>query len=784
MEEIILKKHYNDKITEREIKNSLISQKSAEEGIVLLKNDGVLPLKHNINIALYGAGARKTVKGGWGSGDVNERKSTSIEEGLKEIGYKITTNKWINEYDIIYNKELKKWKQKCKDFVNENKGQYIMDSIPFISPCGRIITDTDIKKSNTNVAIYVLSRTSGEGADRKNEKGDFKLFDEEIENLKRLVKNYKKVILIINSGGIIDTSFLKEIPEINAIIYMSQAGCRGGNAIANILSGKVTPSGKLSDTWASKYEDYPVCINNDKDVINIKYKEGIFVGYRYFDTFNIIPNFEFGYGLSYTQFSININDISIENEKVLLSIKVKNIGKKYKGKEVVQIYISCSNNEQNKEYQRLVGFKKTKLLKPGEEQEFKYIVDMENMKSYNEKIASWILEKGKYTLRIGNSSRNTETIAYININKTAIIQKVKNICNLKTNLKEYKPNELKREDKLNIPTFNLDIKDKDFVKQNKEEDKNIKLVINKLETKELFNIICGAHNPRSRKIKFYKSVVPGAVGETTSKLKEKYSIENIVFSDGPAGIHIKQKYNDNGKKVYQYCTAMPIGVLLAQTWNEEILKEVGYAVAQEMKEFGISVWLAPGMNIHRDPLCGRNFEYFSEDPFLTGKVAGNIVLGLQNINGISATLKHFACNNKENNRIFSNSIISEKALREIYLRGFEIAIKLSNPRAIMTSYNKINGVATSNSYDLCTEVLRNEWEFNGVVMTDWFSQTIGDACAKEAIKAGNDLIMPGNVKDIEDIEKNYKEGKLDIEDLKKCATNILKVIIESNKYVK
>lgn len=272
MRNIEIKRNYSSKITKREVKNSLISQKAAEEGIVLLKNDGTLPLNRNINIALYGAGARKTIKGGWGSGEVNERKSISIEEGLEEKGYRITTKRWLNDYDKIYAKELENWKQKSKEFLVKHKNQYVMEAVPFIMPSGRKITNEDIKVSNTEIAIYVISRISGEGADRENKKGDYRLFDTEIENLKRLVESYQKVILIINSGGIIDTSSLKEIKSINSIIYMSQAGSNGGHAITNILCGDVTPSGKLSDTWAINYNDYTT--SDEKDLVNVKYKEG------------------------------------------------------------------------------------------------------------------------------------------------------------------------------------------------------------------------------------------------------------------------------------------------------------------------------------------------------------------------------------------------------------------------------------------------------------------------------------------------------------------------------
>jgi len=780
MRERIFHPIYDSDITIREVNNAIISKKAAEEGFVLLKNNGVLPLKRKRKIALYGAGAQKTIEGGWGSGDVNERKNICIKKGLEESGYVITTEKWINDYEDIYDQELKKWKQECEDFRKGNKDKYIVDAIPFIMPAGRLITDEDIKESNTNVAIYVIARTSGEGADRKNVKGDYKLFDEEISNLKKLVENYKNVILIINSGGVIDLSFLDEITNIDAIIYMSQAGTAGGYAISNIIRGNVTPSGKLTDTWARKYEDYPIAkIKEDN-----KYEEGIFVGYRYFDSFDIKPQFEFGYGLSYTDFLIKVSGISLEKGKLKLKIKVKNVGVKYSGKEVVQIYISAPDGKIKKEYQKLVGFVKTKLLRPKEEQEIIKIINVEDMKLYDEEEASWILDKGKYIVRVGNSSRNTKVVANIDVKEKIVLEKVKNICQLNEKINEIKPERKLEKNEYKVKIITLEESNIEKIANNFtiEENKKAKEIIDRFSLEELCTIVCGAHDEKREQVKYYDSVIPGAAGETTSALKEKYGITNLVCADGPAGIKLKKVYTDNDKEAYQYCTGMPVGTLLAQTWNAELLQEVGFCIGGEMDEFGISIWLAPGMNIHRDPLCGRNFEYYSEDPFLTGMIAANIVEGLQKNRGIGATIKHFACNNKEENRVFYNSILSERVLREIYLRGFEIAVKLAHPVAVMTSYNNINNVPTANSYDMCTQVLRNEWNFKGMVMTDWFEATIGGSTPSEAIKAGNDLMMPGHLTDIEELKKSVEEGTLKIEDLRKSAINILNVILKSNKY--
>lgn len=786
MRERIFQKIYDSNITEREINNSIVSRIAAEEGFVLLKNNGILPIINKKHIALFGAGASKTIKGGWGSGEVNERKSVSIKEGLENAGYVITSEKWISDYEDIYDQELEVWQRRCENFKDYNIGKYIVDAIPFIMPVGRLISDEDITNSNTDTAIYVISRAAGEGADRKNEKGDYKLFDIEIVNLKKLVSNYKEVILIINSGGIINLSFLDQIPQIGAVLYMAQAGCEGGNAISNIISGNVTPSGKLTDTWAKEYEDYPVNINfNDRDKNNEEYREGIYVGYKYFNSFDIKPQFEFGYGLSYTDFKIQVGNIWFEENELKIEIKVKNIGEKYSGKEVVQIYMSAPDGNLKKEYQRLVGFTKTKLLTPNEEQDFIQTIDMEMIKSYDEQIACWVLEKGRYIVRVGNSSVNTKEIAYIDIEKDIIVEKVKNICKLQNPMYEIEPEAQNIKYELSIPIlkFNWDFSKK-INKDNIKFNAKVNEIINELTLEELCDLVCGAHPEDKEEVKSYESIVPGAAGETTSTLKRKYGIPNLILADGPAGIKLKKTYTEEGKNVYQYCTAMPIGILLAQTWNPEILRKVGFCIGSEMDLFGISIWLAPGMNIHREPLCGRNFEYLSEDPLITGIVAANIIIGLQKNKGIGATVKHFVCNNREENRVLANIILTERTLREIYLRGFEIAVKLSNPVAVMTSYNDINNVPTANSYDLCTEVLRNEWGFNGIVMTDWFEATIGTSLPSEAIKAGNDLMMPGHLSDIRKLKKSVQDGTLQIEDLKRCASNILNVIYNSNKFEK
>ena len=740
MKEKEFMRNTSDKISEREIKNALLTQQCAEEGIVLLKNNNILPIKKKNNIALYGAGARKTVKGGLGSGEVNERKSITIEEALEKAGFKITTKQWINDYDEIYDNSRKEWQKIYDKFKVENIEQALIDTIPYIMPAGRLISQKDIKESKTNTAIYVISRISSEGADRENIKGDFQLLDIERQNLEILAKEYKNVIVVINSGSVIDTSFVEEIPQIGAVIYMLQAGMRGADALVQILLGKVTPSGKLTDTIARKYEDYPNAEtfgDNDENTAVEKYSEGIYVGYRYFDSFKIEPLYEFGYGLSYTQFDIEVKKVYIENTKINCIVKVKNKGKKYAGKEVVQIYMSAPQNKLKKEYQRLVAFAKTSRLEPEKSEELKIVFDITNMKSYCERTAEWILEKGIYTLRIGNSSKNNKVEAYIELKNDVVIEKDTNICKLEENLIETEPPQIQSSLLEGVPKLQLDTQKIETkiisYKPIKIPDSEAKELVEKLNVDELCSLVCGEYIEEPNKIIWRDPSVPGGAGETTLKLKEKYNIQNIILSDGPAGLRLKNKYEMGENVYYQYCTAFPIATVLAQMWNTDLIEKVGIAVGEEMNEFGITIWLAPAMNIHRNPLCGRNFEYFSEDPLIGGKMAAFLTKGVQKNPGVGTTIKHFVCNNQESNRINANSVVSERALREIYLRGFEIAIKEANPMAVMASYNMVNGVNPASSIELCTKVLRNEWSFKGIVMTDWSIATLGNSTSQGCI---------------------------------------------------
>jgi beta-glucosidase len=802
--------------SQREREHQELAYRAALEGIVLLENNGALPVKPG-KIALYGAGAEKTIKGGTGSGEVNERHSVSILEGLEKAGYTITTGKWINDYNRLFEEALEAYKAEVAKQMRLFKIYEIMET-PFRYPYGREITDADIKESDTDTCIYVVARQAGEGADRKLDNGDYSLTEIEKKNIGKCAESYKKTIVVINVGSVFDLGFMEEIPGINALLYFCQQGMQGGRAFADILSGKSTPSGKLVDTWPKKYDDIPFAreysyLNGDLE--NEYYREGIYVGYRYFDAFNVEPRYEFGYGLGYTGFDIKFSEAVVDKTKVMVKVKVQNTGDRFTGKEVVQLYVSCPQNNLAKEYQRLAAFSKTRELKPGETQELELEIDLKSLASYHEERASFILEQGDYIVRLGNSSRNTVPCAVITLDQKVVLSRHKNICKPQSKIEEIKPPEVIYKDDLS-DVKKLMVKAADFETITYEyknppvcSDKKVDELLKKLSIKEMVELVVGAGLSSSFFSKNYFNA-PGAIGNTTSKLVKK-GIINITLADGPAGLRLQKTsaVNKRGKirmidaqieflnylpklikrflfgnpekddLIYQFTTAFPVELALAQTWNTNLLEEIGRAVSIEMAEYGITFWLAPGLNIHRNPLCGRNFEYYSEDPYLTGKLAAALTRGVQSIEGNYVTLKHYCANNQEDNRNRVSSDLNERALREVYLRGFEIAVREAKAKGVMTSYNRVNGTYTANSHDLCTKVLRNEWGFEGVVMTDWFSTGKGLGNNGLCMKAGNDLIMPGGRYYKKEILAELKKGNIEEEDLRRCAANVLRSILDS-----
>ena len=823
----------NPEIQPWEMKHRQIAREAAAEGIVLLKNeDHVLPLKEGSAVALYGAGAGRTIKGGTGSGDVNERERVSIWQGMKNAGYEITSEDWIRSYDEIYEKARQNWKNDIVKRAGGNGGEVlnffdVYSTTPFIMPTGDPV-NKPADGENTDTAIYVISRVAGENADRNTAGGDYYLKEDEHQMLTDICAYYKDVIVVVNAGGQVDLSFMDEFENIKALLAIVQPGMEGGNAFADVISGKVNPSGKLVDSWAYKYEDYPNAAtfsHNNGNVEKEFYEEGIYVGYRYFDTFKVPVRYGFGFGLSYTAFSMgNYKVEKAEKENgIKVSVCVKNTGD-VAGKEVVQAYVSLPGGKLEKEAHCLAAYAKTELLQPGQEQTVTLEIPAERLTFYDEENAAYILEKGFYGICVGNSLESAELIGGAQLDETAVVEKVKNLFAEQDEMKELEQETGKTSQReaaqksmaaekqlpvLEMKAADFETKEVVYKKNSELADPEAMEFVNTLSVEELINLAAGdPGKAQGGNLGAAGISVPGSAGETHRCAIEK-GLASIVLADGPAGLRLMKYYHVNegkivsmpfefsleggifydgatdlpGERYYQYCTAIPVGTMLAQTWNTGLIEKVGAMIGKEMERFNVTLWLAPGMNIHRNPLCGRNFEYYSEDPYIAGTIAAAMTNGVQSNYGCGTTIKHFACNNQEDNRMGSDSILSERTIRELYLKGFEIAVKESQPLSIMTSYNLINGVHAANNYDLCTDVARNEWGFQGAIMTDWTTTEKDETCtASGCMRAGNDLVMPGCFGDHDNMKKELEAGTLKIEDLKACIARLVSVIWKSNQY--
>ena len=903
----------SEEISEREQRHRILAREAAEESIVLLKNDGVLPLPTGIPVALFGAGAGLTIKGGTGSGDVNVRHSVSIYDGFTLARVRVTSKDWIEDYEERYELARQAWKRQILDECGgTTDGQLFFDtytSHAFEMPEGRPIEDTDVQDAKT--AVYVISRVAGEGSDRHLAKGDYYLTDHELEDLRVLATLVEKIVIVINAGAPIDLTVLEAMPEVKAILFMGQAGEEGGNACARILLGFVNPSAKLTATWAKHYMDYPGAmefsdvraqlnednaygavetIDRDALLARSRYEEGIYVGYRYFDSFGVAPRYHFGHGLSYTSFVLTAEAPRAAADGLYIPVTVENTGNPYAGKEVVQVYAACPQpavisgedgvkaaasgepaetltedagdggagvkasaqaKVEAKEYKRLVAFRKTRLLAPGEQETMTLHVDGRALASfrtdYDAAHGAWVIEAGRYAIFVGSSSEESrlQLAGVVEVAEEKVLEIVPHICPVKdADFHECAApvESLRRKTQAWSDTWatmkqaaqqgkriaglcgklgwtqalgeTVWAPGEEPVFRNAQDDldRMAHAIASALEVKDLIPLLMGEFDMHASALGSAGQRVPGTAGETSRSLEELLHVPGISMADGPAGLRLSRSYlveRATGEKLstgieanfengffasepaepekyerwYQFTTAWPVGTNLAQTWNEELLGAVGRATGIEMEEFHVAWWLAPGMNIQRNPLNGRNFEYYSEDPLLSGKMAAAITKGVQTLPGVGTTVKHFACNNQENNRMGVNAVVSERALREIYLRGFEIAIKESQPMCIMTSYNEINGVHSANNADLCTEIARREWHFQGVIMTDWATTLdFGGADAAGCVAAGNDLIMPGATSDLENIEQAYAEGRLSEADIRSCAERVLNIVLRTNGY--
>ena len=810
-----------DEIQNYEIEHQEEVRRLAGECMVILENDGVLPLQAGTKkIALFGTGARHTIKGGTGSGDVNVRENISIAQGLERAGFKFVTEGWLDQYDRLYADAQEAYAKKLNEFTEKTGKPSMLYAFenPFEEPEQPEITEADVKEADVkeaDAAIYVISRNSGEGKDRRAEKGDYYLSDRELQNIRFMTEHYKNCIVLLNVGGVIDLTSLKAIEGVQAIMLVGQTGNMGGYAVADVLTAKTIPSGKLTDTWAKSYEDYPSSAtfsHRDGNLDDEYYSDGIYVGYRYFDTFGVMPLYCFGYGKSYTEFEIKTMNVAADEKQVQVEVEVTNIGDKYPGKEVVQVYYSAPDGIMEKPTQELAGFAKTKLLAPGEKDVVTITFATIDMASFDAYDAAWVMEEGEYTIRVGNSSRNTEAVAVIDLDEQVTTLQLKRLMRDTIAVRElhHMIPIFDIEFDFGVPAipFRIMLQAENFKKElveyevmrrtlmDKRKDEVLTLedvkagnatldeLTAQLTVEEMAELCVGTErrNGDGNVIGSASSCVPGAAGDTTSNLLETRKVPNLIQADGPAGLRLEIP-----------CTAIPIATTLAQSWDMDLIHRMGELVGEEMKQLHVDLWLAPGMNIHRNPLCGRNFEYYSEDPVLTGLCAATETKGVQSQKGKGTTIKHFAGNNQEDNRMFTNAHISERALREIYLKGFEIAIKTAQPYAIMTSYNLINGVHSANNYDMLQNIARDEWGFEGLVMTDWYtsqdttemgmvspSGKYSHSSSVQCIKAGNDLQMPGCQQNVDDIVEAVNEGKeITKADLQRCAKHILSVALKT-----
>ena len=782
-------------------------EKNASECSLFLKRNNEFPITNKEKIVLVGNGARNTIKGGTGSGDVLSRCFKSIEEAFIESKYTITSKKWMDDYDSFKESTKKDFIKDLKKNAKEDHYDAYIYSMGFFEEEKNY--DIDIPYDG-DCCIYVLSRNSGEGNDRRLIEGDVLLSKKEVNDILFLNKKFKKFILVLNVGGVID---LSPVMDVSNILLLSQLGVVTGSVLVGILEGRYNPSGKLTTTWA-KPENYP--FYEEFGFLNdTYYKEGVYVGYRYFNTVNKELYFPFGYGISYTDFKIDLVDVTINESLININCKVKNIGS-YSGKEVLQVYVTKPYLKIDNPYVELVNYKKTKELKPEEFEIINIKIDFKDFKNYDEKRALYILQEGEYIIRIGNSSINLKPICKCILKNEIVLERLENKCK-NNKIIDFIPKR-EKEDIKDIKELIVDFKVNEVVIDYKK-DLYKDPFIEKLSNEKLAKICLGNYNSGLAAMVGNSCIhAVGGAGETTLNVIDIN--KSLTMADGPAGLRLKQIYGIDKKGIYdisvdpimekmvdflpkiarpfvmpkkkrkgeihyQYTTAIPIGTAIAQSFSDEFVLGCGKIIKEEMELFNVDLWLAPALNIHRNILCGRNFEYFSEDPYLSGRMASLMVLGVEDEKR-GVTIKHFACNNQEFNRNNNNSIISERTLREIYLKGFEICIKNSKPKALMTSYNLINGIHTSESYELINDILRCEWNYNGLVMSDWI-QSGRSFCkaakysapyASKNILAGNDLTMPGSKKDYKEIMESLKNKTLTREDLIISASRIYRAIIK------
>ncbi len=758
-------------------KHIKLSREAATEGMVLLKNENnALPLKQGEKIALFGKATIEYIKGGGGSGDVHTPYIRNIFDGFAEkqndgkVSVYMPLVEFYKEYveresvNVLTQEQINaRW-----DIVNnmefcQKRDDMTYDTFAAMHVKEAEVPDELIKSASewAETAIITISRFSAEGVDRRPIGNDYYLSDLEKELIDKACKLFKKVVIVINSGATTDCEYFAENNDVGAVLFAWQGGLEGGSAIADVLCGDVNPSGKLADTIAKSYDCYPCKEEFWESFLHLDYSDDIYVGYRYFETIpgaNKHVRYPFGFGLSYTNFDLSEKVCCESDGKIIAVATVKNTGC-FAGKEVVQLYYSAPQGLLGKPARELAAFKKTALLAPGESETVVLSFNIKDMASFDDlgKISksAYVLEEGKYSFYLGTSVRNAEKLDYeYEVKENTVTEQLNNWC---------KPFRLEKRMLANgsfeaLPqgegSYRYGVNNPTGAKAPDETVKfdyvgtsiSMDEFVAQFTLDELMDFV-GGHAPT------------GVANTGCFGGLPRLEVPAVPTADGPAGLRLEPQTGIP-------TTAWPCATLLACTWNPELIFAVGAAGGAEVRENNLGIWLTPALNIHRDPLCGRNFEYYSEDPLVAGKSAAAAIKGIQS-QKVAVSMKHFACNNKEANRYDIDSRVSERALREIYLKGFEIAVKEADPWTVMSSYNRINGQHTSESYELLTEILRNEWGFKGMVVTDW---GVKNDPVKE-VKAGNDMKMHCGYP--EDLKAAYDRGELTRADLELCVKRIL-----------
>ncbi len=747
-----------------------LSRRAATEGMVLLKNNNdLLPLKTGARIALFGVGSADYVRGGGGSGEVTTAYTHNLIDAVNDAAARgdVSVYKPLNDF----------YSRVVTDAYHGGAKPGCIPEAPL--PDG-MLKDA---AAFADTAIVSICRFSGEGADRKGEPGDGDFYLDEAEN--RLITDvtaaFPHTVLVLNVGGMVDTSYFRENDRIEAVLLAWQAGLEGGYAEWDILSGAVTPSGRLVDTFAATFADYPSSANFNESEEYAEYTDDIYVGYRYFET---IPgaaahvNYPFGYGLSYTTFSLENVSAAEAQGVITLVLRVTNTGSTYAGKETVQAYFSAPAGKLGKPKYVLAAFAKTETLAPGESRLVRLTFPVSDMASFDDTgvvcRSARVLEAGDYTVYTGTSVRELTPAMTYTVKKDTVVEQLHAYVSPKKLSKRLRADG--SYETLKVTDYPAPAEDTagfpekthwnfEYLQLCRTENKRpeglilladvasgkatLDAFLAQLNDADLIDLVSGAHNTGVADTHGFGGI-------------DYYGIPNAMTCDGPAGMRVW----DNKGVV---ATAWPCATLLACTWNTALVEEIGRAGAREVKENNMAIWLTPALNIHRSPLCGRNFEYYSEDPLISGRMAAACVRGIQSQH-IAACVKHFCCNNKETNRKWSDSRVSERALREIYLRGFEIAVKEAQPWSLMTSYNLVNGTYPSENRELLEGILREEWGYLGVVTTDWNN----DAEHFREVRAGNDIRMPSGSK--KRLQKALEYGYLTRAELEKCAARVLELL--------